>query len=95
MPAQVEFGRLDGHQAATSEGLAQRQARDAGNAETELDGALDGFGMFEFEPDPSSRVLMAQRLIEGLARPRPGFANDPCLLRPVLPASPCPAFASR
>jgi hypothetical protein len=42
---------FDGHQAAAPEGFAQRQARDAADAETELDGALDRFGMLEFQPD--------------------------------------------
>jgi hypothetical protein len=79
VPAQVEFGRLDGHQAAAPEGLAQRQARNAADAETELDGTLDRFGMLQFQPDRQGRMLMAQRLVEGLARPRSGFANDPCL----------------
>ena len=67
-PPQIELGTFQGDETAAPEGVPQGQPGDAADTETGFDGALDRFGMFQFETHRERRVMMTQRLIERLAR---------------------------
>ena len=59
MPQQIEFGGFNGYQTAAPESLAQRQSRDAAEAEAEFHRPLDRFGMFEFQSYLEVEIMMA------------------------------------
>ena len=59
MPQQIELRGFNGHQTAAPESLAQRQSRDAAEAEAELDSPLDRFGMLELQTYPEVETMVA------------------------------------
>jgi hypothetical protein len=77
---EIQRWRFDLDQTATPECVAQCQARNAAEPQPALHGPLDGLGMLQFQPDLKRRMMVTERLIEGLARTRACLAEDPWLL---------------
>ena len=77
MPAQIAMRHIERHQTAALEGIAQRDARQAANAEPRFHRAFDGLGVLKFQQDVEARQQPVQGAVEGLAGARARLAQDP------------------
>ncbi|MNP66254.1 hypothetical protein D3C76_1619410 [compost metagenome] len=74
MPDEIELSRqvqvrsFHRDQAAATESIPQRQSRNAAYPQAGFHGALDGFGVFQFEADIERTTVMAHGLVERQAR---------------------------